>query len=228
VVSRLPKWVEFGAFVLSLIAGTVNAVGLLGFEHQSVSHLSGTATLLGSSFINLPLQTSFHLFGILFSFLLGSCVAGFLLHGETLRLGKHYDTTLFLEAALLFAAIMFLSQGSFYGHFFASGACGLQNALATRYSGAVIRTTHVTGIFTDLGLMIGSFFRGEPLDKRKAQLFVIIIFGFIFGGVFGAWLYQYFLFWTLIFPASTCLLLALSYRIYLKKQIQASHLSKGS
>ena len=218
MVSKLPKWVEFGAFVLSVIAGMVNAVGLLGFEHQSVSHLSGTATLLGSSLINLPFQTSLHLFGVLFSFLIGSCIAGFLLQGETLRLGKHYDTTLFLEAVLLFLAILFLSKGSFYGHFFASAGCGLQNALATRYSGAVIRTTHVTGIFTDLGLMLGSLLRGEPLDRRKAQLFVIIIVGFIAGGVFGAWAYQYFLFWTLIFPAGTCLLVALSYRVYLKNQ----------
>ena len=41
VVSRLPKWVEYGAFILALVAGFVNAVGLLGFQHQSISHLSG-------------------------------------------------------------------------------------------------------------------------------------------------------------------------------------------
>ncbi|WP_156312572.1 DUF1275 family protein [Marinagarivorans algicola] len=61
----------------------------------------------------------------------------------------------------------------------ASSACGLQNALITIYSGAVIRTTHTTGIFTDLGIMLGSKLRGEPFDKRKALLFLVIICGLL-------------------------------------------------
>merc|ERR1719191_1161741 len=39
--------------------------------------------------------------------------------------------------------------------FLVSAACGLQNGMATSYSGAVIRTTHVTGIATDVGLISG-------------------------------------------------------------------------
>ena len=67
---------------------------------------------------------------------------------------------------------MLLSSGSFYGLLLASAACGLQNALATTYSGAIVRTTHVTGIFTDLGIMLGAIFRGQTLDYRKAKLFL--------------------------------------------------------
>ena len=174
MISQLPKWVEVGAFILALVAGFVNAVGLLSFEHQSVSHLSGTATLLGTSFLSMNLQNIAHLLGILLSFLFGSTIAGYLLHGSTLKLGRHYDTALFLESVLLLITLWFLSNGSFYGHFFASAACGLQNALATTYSGAVIRTTHVTGIFTDLGIMLGEFIRGNTIDKRKAKLFLIV------------------------------------------------------
>jgi uncharacterized membrane protein YoaK (UPF0700 family) len=171
LISTLPKWVEVGAFILALVAGFVNAVGLLSFEHQSVSHLSGTATLLGTGFLTLPFQHTLHLLGILLSFLFGSSIAGFLLHGSTLKLGKHYDTALFLESALLLVTLLLLTKGSFYGHFFASMACGLQNALATTYSGAIIRTTHLTGIFTDLGIMLGELVKGNELDKRKAKLF---------------------------------------------------------
>ena len=216
MVSQLPKWVELGAFVLALVAGVVNAIGLLGFEHQSVSHLSGTATLLGTSLLNTSLQHTLHLLGVLLSFVVGSSIAGFLLHGSTLRLGRHYDTALISETVLLLLALWLLSGGSFYGHFFASAACGLQNALATTYSGAVIRTTHVTGIFTDLGIMIGSFVRGEPLDQRKAKLFVLIILGFIIGGTLGALLYTQYQFFALLFPAAVCLSLAAIYRMYAK------------
>ncbi|MDY6889953.1 MAG: DUF1275 domain-containing protein, partial [Pseudomonadota bacterium] len=47
MLTKLPKWVEYGAFTLAFIAGIVNAIGLLGFEHQAISHLSGSVTLLG-------------------------------------------------------------------------------------------------------------------------------------------------------------------------------------
>lgn len=161
-------------------------------------------------------QSIIHLLGILLSFLLGSTLAGFLLHGATLKLGRHYDTALFLESGLLLTSLWLLSTGSFYGHFFASAACGLQNALATTYSGAVIRTTHVTGIFTDLGIMLGEFIRGNPLDRRKAKLFSIIIFGFIFGGTLGALLYAKYQFMALLFPAGICFIIAVIYRVYSK------------
>jgi uncharacterized membrane protein YoaK (UPF0700 family) len=96
----------------------------------------------------------------------------------------------------------------------ASAVCGLQNALATTYSGAIIRTTHVTGIFTDLGIMLGSIFSGEALDKRKAKLFLFIIFGFILGGTAGALLFKELMFKALLIPAFVCILMAVVYRVY--------------
>lgn len=189
VISKLPKWIEYGAFVLALVAGCINAIGLLGFEHQSVSHLSGTATLLGTSVLESPAIISLQLAGVLFSFFLGASLSGYLLHGSTLRLGQHYDTALVVEALLIFGAFWLLSKGSFIGMFAASAACGIQNAMATQYSGAVVRTTHLTGIFTDLGIMLGAFLRGEGFDRRKALLFLIIITGFIAGGTLGAVLF---------------------------------------
>lgn len=213
MISKLPKWIEYGAFVLALVAGCINAVGLMGFEHQSVSHLSGTATLLGASVLTSSFSSIFHFLGILVSFFLGASLSGFLLHGSALKFGRHYDTALMIEAVLIFTALYFLSQGSFYGHYIASAACGIQNALATTYSGAVIRTTHLTGIFTDLGIMLGSALRGEYFDKRKAILFLLIIAGFVLGGTFGAYLFSLFRFNALVAPGSICVVLALIYRV---------------
>ncbi len=216
MISQLPKWVEFGAFILALIAGYVNAIGLLGFEHQSVSHLSGTATLLGTGILNSSSTNVLHLLGVLSSFLVGASITGFLLHDSALKLGRHYDTALFFESILLWVSAWLLISGSFYGHFFASAACGLQNALATTYSGAVIRTTHVTGIFTDLGIMIGAILRGEALDTRKAKLFFFIITGFISGGTAGAMFYTKYQFMALFIPASICLAISVTYHVYAK------------
>jgi uncharacterized membrane protein YoaK (UPF0700 family) len=58
-------------------------------------------------------------------------------------------------------------------------ACGMQNAMTTRYSGAVVRTTHLTGMFTDMGLLIGHMLRSDRdfQDMWKFSLFVPIILG---------------------------------------------------
>ena len=51
MISKLPRWVEYGALLLAGLAGSVNAIGLLGFQHQAISHISGTMSLLGSSLL---------------------------------------------------------------------------------------------------------------------------------------------------------------------------------
>ncbi|GAA5137637.1 YoaK family protein [Thalassotalea piscium] len=200
--------------MLALVAGLVNAIGLLGFKHQSISHLSGLATQLGTSVINSTFSDISHLSIIILSFMMGAAISGYFLRSGALKLGRNYSGLLTIESVFLFGAIYFLTQDSLYGHYLASAACGLQNALATTYSGAVVRTTHLTGIFTDLGIMLGAKFRGEPFDSRKALLFMLIVLGFVLGGTLGAYLFTLYSIYALFVPAAICLLLALSYSIY--------------
>ena len=138
MISKLPRWVEYGSFILALVAGLINAIGLLGFKHQSISHLSGTATLLGTGLVNTSFLDSYYLFLILISFLIGSAISGFFLRSGSLKLGRNYSALLTLEASLLIAAVYFLTGDSLYGHYLASAACGLQNALATTFSLSLI------------------------------------------------------------------------------------------
>ncbi|GAA0204824.1 YoaK family protein [Kangiella japonica] len=214
MITKLPRWVEYGAFILALIAGLVNAIGFLGFKHQSVSHLSGTTTLLGTGIADFAWADVLHLTFIILCFVLGASVSGYTLRDGALKLGRNYSGLLMLEAALLIASVFFLMNDSLYGHFLASAACGLQNAFASTYSGAIVRTTHVTGIFTDLGIMLEGKLRGEPFDKRKALLFILIIVGFVLGGALGAYLFSILKFKALFIPAGICLLLAVSYSVY--------------
>jgi uncharacterized membrane protein YoaK (UPF0700 family) len=218
VISKLPRWVEYGSFLLALVAGLVNSIGLLGFKHQSISHLSGTATLIGTGLVSSTFSESFHLLIILLSFLLGAAISGYFLTSGALKLGRNYSGLLYFEAILLIASSYFLREDSLQGHYLASAACGLQNALVTTYSGAVIRTTHVTGIFTDLGIMLGAKLRGGQFDQRKVLLFLLIIIGFILGGSLGATLFVMFEFKALFVPAAICALLALAYSIYNAKK----------
>ena len=213
MTSRLPQWVEYGALILAFIAGSVNAVGLMGFEHQAVSHMSGITTQLGTEFLTPDFPVMLHLLAIIASFVVGAAISGLILQGTTLKLGGRYGIALYVECALLMGAAFLLLDGVDAGHYLASAACGLQNAMATTYSGAVVRTTHMTGLFTDLGIMIGSRFRGEPFEVRRAILYLLIITSFLAGGTAGAFLFLQIGFLALTVAAILCFVAAFGYRV---------------
>lgn len=212
--SKLPRWVEVGAFWLAAIAGAVNAIGLLGFRHQAVSHLTGTSTWLSLSLVGADAGESLHLVGVLLAFVLGAALSGVIIDNAVLRLGRRYSFALLLEAGLLLLAMLALMRGSNSGHFLASAACGLQNGMVSTYSGAAIRTTHVSGLFTDLGTMLGARLRGHPVDRRKALLYLLLIAGFVLGGCLGAVSFQRMHFAALAVPSGGAAALALIYWIY--------------
>merc|ERR1719310_1822078 len=66
-----------------------------------------------------------------------------------------YDMCLLIEAALLVGVVLVHTHHGFAAYL-AAAACGLQNGMATQWGGAVLRTTHVSGLFTDVGLLSGS------------------------------------------------------------------------
>ena len=187
---HLPRWVWIGAVLLACVAGMVNVIGYLGFEHQAVSHLTGTTSLLGAAIAQGDLRAVIHLWGVLVAFCLGAMLSGLIIQDQTLQLGRRYGVVLALEAGLLLAAIPLFKQEQIWGALLAAVACGLQNAMVTTYSGAAVRTTHLSGMFTDLGIGLGHLLRGMPLPVRRLTLSALIITGFLGGGVLGAWLYR--------------------------------------
>ena len=213
-MQRLPRWIESGSFFLALIAGSVNAVGLMGFSHQAVSHLTGTSTLLSLGLVQRDLSQVIHLSLILMSFVAGAALSGFIVQNMTLKLGRRYGVVLCIEAVLLLCATIGLTRGSNWGHFLASSACGLQNAMISTYSAASIRTTHLSGMFTDIGIMVGHRLRGYPIDLRRLVLYLILISGFIIGGVVGTWAFIMWKFLALIIPTCLALVSAVVYFIF--------------
>ncbi|KAF1707337.1 MULTISPECIES: YoaK family protein [Pseudoxanthomonas] len=211
---RLPRWVWIGAGALASVAGMVNVVGFLGFEHQAVTHLTGTTSLLGAAITHGDARAVWHLLGITAAFMIGAALSGVIVQDSALRLGRRYGVTLALESLLLFAAIPLFKQQQIFGALLAAMACGLQNAMATTYSGAVVRTTHLSGMFTDLGIGLGHALRGMPLPKRRLMLSALIIAGFLAGGVAGAWLFRRLGYDALLVPATLTGLVGFGYAGY--------------
>lgn len=210
-----PPWITAGALCLAGCAGCINAVGFLGAQHQALSHMSGTVTNLGIELGLADRALAWRAFVVLGSFFLGCVASGLIIRQSTLKLGRRYGVALVLESLLLFAAVWFFHRDATNtGDYLAAMACGLQNAMATGYSGAVIRTTHVSGIVTDLGIAVGLFARRQPVDWRRIRLYLVLLVGFLSGGVFGAVAFARINYGTLLIPAVITGMAGLGYGTY--------------
>lgn len=220
MISKIPRWAWFGSAALALIAGAVNAVGFIGFQHQGITHLTGSTTLLGIAVAQADLLSSLHLLAVIGSFFTGCIFGGFLIQDSALKLGPRYGVALLIEAGLLFLAVPLLRQNNTVGDYLASCACGLQNGMVSTFSGAVLRTTHVSGIFTDLGIFIGHLLRGIPVDMRRIKLCLMLLFSFFGGAVIGAIGFARFSYQTLYFPAGLLGCVGLAYATYQHRHLR--------
>lgn len=218
---QLPRWVWVGAGALACVGGMVNVVGYLGFEHQAITHLTGTTSLLGAAIAGGETGSGLRLCGMIVAFMAGAAISGLIIQDSTLHLGRRYGVVLVLESLLLFASIGLFKHQQFAGALLAAMACGLQNAMATTYSGAVVRTTHLSGMFTDLGIGLGHALRGMPLPKRRLMLSCLIIALFATGGVIGAALFRRLAYDALLVPATLTGLVGIGYVGY--RQWQLAH-----
>jgi len=218
MAERLAGWVWVGAATLAVVAGIVNVVGFLGFQHQAITHLTGNTSLLGAALVGGDLRTGLQLSGAIAAFVGGAVLSGLIIQDSALRLGRRYGVVLALESALLLAAVPLLEHGRMAGVLCAAMACGLQNAMATTYSGAVVRTSHLSGMFTDLGIMLGHALRGMPVAQRRLGLCVLVIAFFFAGGVLGAWLFARVDYAALYLPALVTGVTGLAYGGYRQHQ----------
>jgi uncharacterized membrane protein YoaK (UPF0700 family) len=211
---QLPRWAWFGTGVLAFIAGLVNAAGYLGFRHESISNMTGNTSLLGIALGKADGRETAHWALAIGAFVLGTMLSGLIVQQSTLKLGRRYGVALTLESLLLFTAIPFLDASNSIGLYLASIAMGLQNGMVSAYSGAVIRTTHVTGVFTDLGISLGHVLRGLPVDMLRLRVCIVVATTFMFGGAMGALLFEHMREHALLIPAVLTGVCGLGYGVY--------------
>lgn len=214
VLRQLPRWAWFGTAVLALIAGLVNAAGYLGFRHESISNMTGNTSLLGIALGQDDVGEAVHWALAIASFVFGTMLSGMIVQQSTLKLGRRYGVALVLESLLLFAAVPLLDAANSAGLYLASVGMGLQNGMVSAYSGMVIRTTHVTGIFTDMGIYLGHLLRGLPVDRLRLRVCVLVAGCFMLGSAAGAVLFVRMQDHSLLIPAALTGICGLAYGLY--------------
>lgn len=198
------------AIILSFVAGIVNVSGYLAFN-QLTTNVTGHFALFVKAFENLEFWKSAIYFLYIFSFLFGSFVSSFFIEKfkESKRLNIYVAPTI-VESVILISIGLFSNFIDFkYPDLIIClllYAMGVQNSFVTKISNAVVRTTHLTGLFTDLGIDLSQlFFQNEYHYRAKLKsnikLRISIILFFFSGGVTGGFLYSKYHLNTLILAA---------------------------
>ncbi|MBB6612785.1 DUF1275 domain-containing protein [Pontibacter sp. Tf4] len=219
------------AAILCLIAGFVNIAGLLAFAVLT-TNVTGHVAYFAESLSQGDLRLA-RIIGLwMFLFLLGAFTSSFIIG----RMGRDqvfaYTIPILLEFGILLVngVYGYSYDGSLIRKEFFAGsllfAMGLQNAMVSMISGSVVRTTHLTGIFTDLGIELAAITlpvaQQKPWLRQRILLRVVIILFFLAGAVAGGYIYPVLRHYTFLIPAGL-LIVAMFYdisRVKLKKLIR--------
>lgn len=215
------------AYVLTFVAGAANAGGFMAVQ-QYTSHMSGIVSAMAD---NVALGESALVLGgfsAFVAFVAGAACSAILVNfGRRHRLHGEYALPLMLEALLL--VVFALSGPALQANvwLFVPATVmllcfimGLQNAMITKLSQSRIRTTHITGLVTDMGIEIGKAFYwngrlsdpGIPAvraDLKKLRLLSNLVALFFVGGIIGALAFRAIGFSAALYLAAVVMVLAI-------------------
>lgn len=185
--------------MLAFVAGYVNAGGFFIVGHYT-SHMTGILSELADTASSGKLATAMQLLSFILCFVVGSAFTTILvLLARRRHIHSQFSLPLLAEAIMLASVIIFganAGSDSLHAPIIIGLLCflmGLQNALITKASTAIVRTTHVTGLITDLGIELGRLLVGDrTLSRSRLTLFLAIITIFLTGGLLGAIAVRYF------------------------------------
>lgn len=171
------RFLVLGALALAASAGFINSVAL-GFFHTPVSHMTGAVSHSGMDIAKASWPDTVSSLTIVLGFLIGAALNGIIIGAWKLIPGRRYGVAMIVEGCLLGAATLLFMSKQRLALPAVSMACGLQNAMSSSYCGLMIRTTHVTGMMTDIGVMIGHWIRHRQVEAWKLRFLVMIVAAF--------------------------------------------------
>ncbi len=186
------------ASLLSFVAGIVNVAGFLAVQ-KLTTNVTGHFAFFVDELFKLHFWNGFIYFLYIFFFFLGSFTSSYLVE----LISKKTERNIYVFPTSIEISILFLI-GLFGKNLLVGNpnviacsllfAMGLQNSLVTKISNATVRTTHLTGLFTDLGIELSQLFFYKEVEM-KAKLYssiklrLTIISFFFIGGIIGGIFY---------------------------------------
>ena len=189
------------AWSLAGIAGALNTAGFYAANLYS-SNMTGNVSAVADHLALADLGTAATYLALVAIFISGAAVSAMLISaGRRREMVGIYAFSVLAESVLLMvlAAADFWLSGGPRGAVLAFGLSflmGMQNAVVTRISNARVRTTHVTGMVTDIGIELGHladamWHRGRgDFNGEKLKLHAFTVLSFMGGGIVGVLAYR--------------------------------------
>jgi uncharacterized membrane protein YoaK (UPF0700 family) len=194
------------ACFLSFIAGIVNITGVLAVATLT-TNVTGHFAFFAEEIALKNYSKAFTIVSYIAFFLFGAFVSNLMVEIALLKKPRmaHAFPMLLEILLLVFVGLSYRLHPNYIAYFLLF-AMGLQNALVTKISQSTIRTTHLTGLFTDLGIELSQLFFYKKPDElkrltRNILLRLSIIFFFFLGGVLGGLFYEIYELKILLFAA---------------------------
>ncbi|MBL8951571.1 MAG: DUF1275 domain-containing protein [Myxococcaceae bacterium] len=187
--SRSPRTNAIVAGYLAFIGGFVNSGGFITVG-AFTSHVTGSVGRIGTHLATGDPGAAVLALSLVLSFFVGSVGATLIIEGHAPKaVSRAYGRALLVEAALLALFVVTQARRDVACAVLCA-AMGMQNSLVTRLSGAVIRTTHLTGVVTDLGIEAARWLRWQQTRRERPQrsriaLLAVIVATFVAGAVAG-------------------------------------------
>lgn len=211
-------------YLMAFNAGAINAGGFMVL-HVYTSHMTGFLSMLADHLVLGNTALVLAALGALLAFTIGAAVSAMLVNVARLwGLRSTYALPLLLVALLMLLFGLVGAVTMDWKTLFAvpttvlllSFMMGVQNATLTKMSHATIRTTHMTGVVTDLGIELGKMLLWNRLGTasqqqvhanwQRVRLFAGLLLMFLVGGIIGALGFQH---WGFVCVVPLALLLML-------------------
>lgn len=213
--------------ILAFIAGAVNAGGFLAGQRYT-SHMTGIISGIADDLVISEIGVVLAGIAFLISFVSGAAVTAILINwARRKHLHSEFALSLCLESVLLLLfGVLGYSLNILVEVFVPTTilvlcfVMGLQNAIMTKISKAEIRTTHMTGVVTDIGIELGRLLywnkdhssipqKRVVADREKLKIHLIIFSLFLIGGIVGAISFKIFGYITTVPLAGLLILISL-------------------
>ncbi|MFC4873943.1 YoaK family protein [Negadavirga shengliensis] len=181
-------------------SGITNVASVIAF-FAFTSNVTGHVAIFAEEVVKGHWHQVYIVLVWLLLFLFGAFLANYLI-SSIAKKGRYLS-----HAAPVFIEILVLSVIAIYGHYYYEETLreteclvggllfcmGLQNSMVSTISGGVVKTTHVTGLFTDLGAELSQWLhpitpRSKVLKERLTLRFTVLGF-YIIGGLVGGWFF---------------------------------------
>lgn len=187
------------ASLLGFVAGLVNVVGFFSVQKLTTNVTGHFAYFVDETF-KQDFSAAFHVALYIFFFFLGAFISNFIVEIYARKKENELYVIPAITEALILAIIAFsgnylIRESPDLIAFSLLFAMGMQNSLVTSISHSVVRTTHLTGLFTDMGIEFSQLFFYKDQDHKKKliksiKLRLTIIWMFFAGGLVGGMLYE--------------------------------------